>query len=133
MTLSAMTPPSVGAVYLNQTLALVAGAPQLAFRAASCASVVALVVSWLIVVGRDVRAVAAAAVSLVAVAADCSPSCEATPPLGRAEHDGAATPNAPEASAHSGERGTPASVETRRCRETPRRPRWGSTSTRLMS
>src|SRR5690242_8488463 len=70
--MSATTPPSVGAVYLNQTLALVAGAPQLAFRAASCASVVAPVVSWVMVVGRDVTAVAVAAVSLGTGAAEAA-------------------------------------------------------------
>jgi len=51
--MSATKPPSAVLVYWNHTLALVNGAPQFAFRASSRSSVVAAVVSWMIVWARQ--------------------------------------------------------------------------------
>ena len=60
----AMNPAPATSVYLNHTLALVAGAPQSALSAASTASVVAWVVSWVRVVGSEPMTVAPETASL---------------------------------------------------------------------
>src|SRR4051794_7789036 len=65
----AMNPPPATSVYLNHTLALVAGAPQSALRSASTASGVAWVVFWVRVVGSEPMTVARETASLDGVAA----------------------------------------------------------------
>ena len=59
----ATNPAPSASVYRNYTLALVAGAPQSAFSAASSESVVASVVSWVMVVGSELIPVAPETVS----------------------------------------------------------------------
>ena len=75
--MSATTPPPSGSVYANHTLALVNGAPQSALSEASRASVVAPVVSWVMVDGSAVTTVAVVGVSSGAGPATAGePGCE---------------------------------------------------------